>query len=225
MEITFYGHACFGVKSRGKHLIFDPFITPNALAKNIDLKEIPADYILISHGHEDHIADVEQIALRTQATLISNFEIINWFAAKGIDGGHPMNIGGNKTFDFGRVKSVVALHSSVMPDGASGGNPGGFVVEGEKTFYYAGDTALTYDMKLIDEEFNLDFAMLPLGDNFTMGVNDALKCSDFIGCNNIVAMHYNTFPYIEIDIEKAKETFAKAGKTLHVIEIGQTIDI
>lgn len=225
MEVTFYGHACFGVETNEKHLLFDPFITPNELAKDIDVSKIPADYILISHGHEDHIADVEQIAQRTGATLVSNFEIINWFAARGIEGGHPMNIGGNKVFNFGGVKSVVALHSSVMPDGASGGNPGGFVVEADKTFYYAGDTALTYDMKLIDEEFDLDFAIVPIGDNFTMGVSDAIKCCQFVGCKNAIAMHYNTFPYIVVDIEKAKKEFADAGINLHTLEIGQSIEI
>lgn len=226
MEFTFYGHACFSVKANGANILFDPFISPNEKASHINVDEISADAILISHGHEDHVADVTSIAQRTGAKLVSNFEIINWFAGKGIENGHPMNHGGNWSFDFGDVKYVNAVHSSVMPDGTYGGNPGGFIVKTEgKTFYYAGDTALHMDMKLIGEYEKLDYAVLPIGDNFTMGIDDAVIASDFIKCDRIIGLHYDTFGYIEIDHSEAKRKFSEKGKELILLEIGQTIEI
>jgi L-ascorbate metabolism protein UlaG (beta-lactamase superfamily) len=226
MELTFYGHACFSVKVSGKTLLFDPFITPNDKAKHIDVNSIQADYILISHGHEDHVADVENIAKRTGAKIISNFEIVSWFQGKGLENGHPMNFGGSWNFDFGKVKYVKADHSSVMPDGAYGGNPGGFIVTSDKgSFYYAGDTALHLDMKLTGEYQKLDFAVLPIGDNFTMGIDDAIIAADFINCDKIVGVHYDTFGYIEINKEEAIQKFAQNNKELVLIEIGQTINI
>ncbi|MEI6021121.1 MAG: metal-dependent hydrolase, partial [Bacteroidota bacterium] len=168
MNISYYGHSCFGVEINGKHLLFDPFISENNLAKNIDIQSIKADYILISHGHRDHILDVESIAKRSGAQIICNWEIYEWYNKKGLTNIHPMNIGGKIKLDFGNVKCVVAMHSSILPDGAYGGHPMGFVVESnEGNFYYAGDTGLTYDMKLIGEYRQIDFAFLPIGDNFT----------------------------------------------------------
>lgn len=226
MEFTFYGHACFGVNIGGKHILFDPFISPNEKAKSIDVDKVPADFILISHGHEDHVADVDSIGKRTGATLVSNFEIISWFEGKGLENGHPMNHGGSWNFDFGTVKYVNAVHSSVMPDGAYGGNPGGFVVKSEgKVFYYAGDTALHMDMKLIGEYEKLDFAVLPIGDNFTMGIDDAVIAAEFINCDKIIGVHYDTFGYIEIDHDEAKQKFATKGKELILLEIGETIKL
>jgi L-ascorbate metabolism protein UlaG (beta-lactamase superfamily) len=226
MHITNYGHACWLVEVAGKKLLFDPFISPNELASDIDVNSIEVDYILITHGHEDHVADVEQIAKRTGAKLISNFEIINWFAAKGIENGHPMNIGGKWNFDFGRLTYFTAQHSSVMPDGASGGNPGSFLLETEEgNFYHAGDTALMMDMKLIPMLMKLDFALLPIGDNFTMGIDEALIASDFIECSNIIAMHYDTFGYIVVDKKKAIKSFENKGKKLTFVELGETITI
>jgi L-ascorbate metabolism protein UlaG (beta-lactamase superfamily) len=222
MEITYYGHACYMVKTGGKSLLFDPFISPNPLAKSIDINTLKPDYILISHGHEDHVADVETIARHSGATLISNFEIISWFAEKGIDKGHPMNFGGKWVFDFGTVKYVQSVHSSTMPDGKSGGHPGGFVVNSDEgVFYYAGDTALTMDMQLIGSSVELDFAMLPIGDNFTMGIDDAVTASNFLKCRKIIGMHYDTFGYIEIDHEEAKRKFRNSEKELILFEIGE----
>jgi len=226
MKITFYGHSCFGVEVGGKHLLFDPFISPNALASHIDIDSIPADYILISHGHMDHVADVERIVQRTGAKIVSNYEITEWYAAKGWENRHPMNHGGSWTFDFGRVKYVNAVHSSVLPDGTYGGNAGGFVIEAEgKSFYYSGDTALTYDMKLLGEYHSLDFAMLCMGDNFTMGLDDAVIAADFIKCNKIIGMHFDTFGFIRIDGDEASQKFSQAGKELILLSIGETIEL
>ncbi len=225
MNITYYGHSCFGIEINGKHLLFDPFISPNELAKDIDIKTIKADYILISHGHEDHIADAISIAQNTNALVIANWEIIDWIKQKGIKNTHPMNTGGKKVFDFGSVKCVKAEHSSSLPDGTYGGNPMGFVIESnDKNFYYAGDTALTYDMKLIGNYRKIDFAFLPIGDNFTMGIDNAIICSkDFINCSDIIGMHYDTFGYIKIDKQEATHKFSIQGKKLTLLEIGETI--
>ncbi|MCK5846523.1 MAG: metal-dependent hydrolase [Bacteroidales bacterium] len=225
MKLTNYGHACWHIELENTKLLIDPFISPNELAKDIDINSIECDYILITHGHEDHIADVENIAKRTGAKLISNFEIINWFADKGIDNCHPMNIGGKWKFDFGIVTYFTAQHSSMMPDGAYGGNPGGFIIDTpDGVFYHAGDTSLMMDMQLIPKLYKLDFALLPIGDNFTMGIDEAIIASDFIGCNNIIAMHYDTFGYIVVDKEDAKSKFKAKGKNLNFVEIGTTID-
>jgi L-ascorbate metabolism protein UlaG (beta-lactamase superfamily) len=224
MNITYYGHSCFGVEIKGKHLLFDPFISPNELAKHIDLHSIPADYILISHGHEDHIADAVSIAKRTGATVITNYEIAVWLGKQGVQNGHGMNIGGKVRFDFGNVKCVNAVHSSGLPDGSYGGNPMGFVIESsEGNFYYAGDTALTYDMRLIGEYRSIDFAFLPIGDNFTMGVDNAIICTEFINCDDIIGMHYDTFGPIKIDQAEAVRKFDWAGKKLTLLKIGETI--
>jgi len=223
MRVTYYGHACFGAQVGGRALLFDPFITANELAKDIDLQRIPADYILISHGHSDHMADATTIAKRTGATIISNYEITVWFAKQGMDKTHALNHGGGHRFDFGRVKFVNAIHSSSLPDGTYGGNPGGFVVEStDGNFYYSGDTALTMDMKLIGEATRLTFAALCIGDNFTMGLDDAVKAAEFVRCNEILGLHYNTFPPIRIDSSAAEEKFKSARKHLHLLLPGES---
>lgn len=223
MNITYYGHSCFGIELNGKNLLFDPFISPNELAKNIDATTVKADYILISHGHEDHIADAVSIAQRTGAKVICNWEIHVWLNNKGITNTHPMNIGGKWKFDFGNVKCVAAAHSSSLPDGTYGGNPMGFIVEtAEANFYYAGDTALTYDMKLIGDYRKIHFAFLPIGDNFTMGIDNAIIAADFIKCRKIIGMHYDTFGYIKIDKEVASKKFENAGNNLVLFNIGET---
>jgi L-ascorbate metabolism protein UlaG (beta-lactamase superfamily) len=218
MKVTYYGHACFSVVVGGKTLLFDPFITPNPLAKSIDARKIQADYILVSHGHEDHLADAVEVAKRTGATVIGNFEVASWLGKKGAPKIHPMNHGGGFQFDFGRAKFVNAIHSSAMPDSTYGGNPGGFVIESaDGNFYYSGDTALTMDMKLIGESTPLKFAALCIGDNFTMGADDAVKAAEFVRCNEILGVHYDTFPQIEINHEIAVEKFRAAGKALHLL--------
>jgi L-ascorbate metabolism protein UlaG (beta-lactamase superfamily) len=223
VKVIYYGHSCFGVVVSGKTLLFDPFITPNPLAKAIDAKKIPADFILVSHGHGDHVADAVDIAKRTNALVIANFEVANWLDQQGAPRVHSVNHGGGFNFDFGRAKFVNAIHSSTMPDGSPGGNPGGFIIEStEGNFYYSGDTALTMDMKLIGESLKLKFAALCVGDNFTMGPDDAVKAADFIRCNEILGVHFDTFPPIKIDHAAAKEKFRTAGMTLHLLKPGDT---
>jgi len=227
MKITYYGHSCFEIEVNGKHLLFDPFIRPNELAKDIDLKKIKADYIFISHGHFDHVADALEIANNTGAILVANFEIYTWFTKQGVKNAHPMNHGGSWQFDFGDVKMVNAIHSSDLPGGSYGGHPAGFVfTTSDGNFYYAGDTALTMDMKLIPmTSRHLHFCILPIGDNFTMGIKDAIIAADFVNCERVIGMHYDTFGYIKIDHEKAKKQFSKNGKDLILIEIGETIEL
>ena len=152
MQFTYYGHACFSLSIEGKILLFDPFVSANPLASAIDIHNLKADYILVSHGHEDHIADCIAIAKRTKAVVISNWEICQWLNKHGVDNTIPMNTGGQKTFDFGNIKCVVAQHSSSLPDGTYGGNPMGFLIKSKKNIYYSGDTALTLDMQLLREE-------------------------------------------------------------------------
>lgn len=156
IELKYFGHSTFLMRVNGKQILFDPFITPNSLARDVAIEEINPDYILVTHGREENVADVERITRENGAMLVSNFEIVSWFQGKGLENVHPMNHGGSKIFDFGTIKYVNVIHSSTLPDGASGGNPGGFVIRSDEgVFYYAGDTALTYDVKLIGESITL----------------------------------------------------------------------
>ena len=226
MIITYLGHSCFTVEVNNSVLLFDPFISPNELASSIDIKKLMPDYILISHGHQDHIADAVSIAKQSGATIISNWEIVNWLSSQGVEKSHPMNIGGHWIFDFGKVKCVNAVHSSSLPDGSYGGNPMGFLLETkEGNIYYAGDTALTLDMKLIGDYKKIDVAFLPIGSNFTMGIDNAVIASDFIHCDKIIGMHYDTFGYIKIDQDEAFGKFVAAGKELLLMQIGNSITI
>lgn len=225
MKITYYGHASLGIKVGGKHVLVDPFISANPLAAHIDIASLKADYILLTHAHGDHVLDVETIAKRTGAVIVSNAEIAGYYANKGFTS-HPMNHGGSWNFDFGKVKYVNAIHSSSFPDGTYGGNPGGFVIEGEhKNIYIAGDTALTMDMKLIPMRTKLDLAILPIGDNFTMDVEDAIIASDFLDCDKILGYHYDTFGYIKIEHKESIQKFFNKGKDLMLLEIGDSIEL
>lgn len=227
MKIKFLGHSCFEIEYNGKVLLFDPFIKGNPKVSDFELSHLNPDYILLSHSHGDHVADAEEVAKNSGATIISNYEVATWFAEqKGLNT-HPMNHGGKWKFDFGTVKYVNAVHSSTMLDGSPGGNPGGFVIwGGEKTIYYAGDTALTLDMKLIPMTCpKLDIAILPIGDNFTMGHEDAAIAAGFIECNQIIGCHFDTFGYIEIDHQAAKKSFTDKGITITLPEIGSIIEL
>ncbi|WP_417291130.1 metal-dependent hydrolase [Corallibacter sp.] len=225
MKITFYGHACLGIEVNDINILVDPFISANKNASHINIDTLKADYILLTHAHQDHILDAEAIAKRTNAVIVSNFEVANFYETKGLEV-HPMNHGGSWDFEFGTVKYVNAIHTSSFPDGSYGGQPGGFVIEGEhKNIYIAGDTALTMDMKLIPLRTKLDLAILPIGDNFTMGIDDAITASDFVECDKVLGYHFDTFGYIEIDHEEAKRKFFDKNKDLMLLEIGESIEL
>lgn len=226
MKITFYGQNSLAIETAGKHIIVDPFISDNPLSKDkIRIEDLKADYILLTHAHGDHVSDAEAIAKNTGAKIISNFEIVNYYAEKDIEG-HSMNHGGSFQFDFGKLKMVNAIHSSSFPDGTYGGNPAGFILESDgKTIYIAGDTALTMDMKLIPMRYKLDLAILPIGDNFTMDIEDAVIASDFIQCDKILGCHYDTFGFIEINHEEAFEKFKAKNKELILLPIGEYVSI
>lgn len=226
MQLTYYGHSCFSVTIGGKKILFDPFVTYNELAKEIATDSIEADYIFLSHGHADHIADCISIAKRTGCKVVASWEIHEWLTKQGIANTHPMNTGGKWHFDFGTVKCTVAQHSSGLPDGSYGGNPMGFLfMTNEGNFYYSGDTALTLDMQLIPAWAALSFAVLPIGDNFTMDVADAIRAADFVNCATVVGVHYNTFGFIRVDTTAAKEAFAAKQKQLLLPAIGETITV
>lgn len=225
MKLTFYGHACFMVETAGKKLLFDPFISGNDKAKDIDIQSIEADFILISHGHGDHIADLVTIAKNTGATVIGMLEVTNWIEKQGYDKVVGMNLGLMQA-EFGSVRMVPAQHSSSLPDGSYGGNPAGFVVTtADGSFYYSGDTCLTMDMQLIPRYGKMAFAIMPIGGHFTMNPDDAVIAAEFAQCDKVVGVHYDTWPPIAIDTEKAQKAFADAGRTLMLPGIGETITI
>jgi L-ascorbate metabolism protein UlaG (beta-lactamase superfamily) len=226
MKITFYGHSCFLIELGGKRIILDPFISGNELAKEISVEEIKVDYVLLSHGHLDHVLDAEVIAKNNEAPIVSNFEIVSWFEEKGLKNGIAMNHGGTVSLNFGSVKMVNAVHSSVLPDGSNGGNPAGFIIESEnKKFYYAGDTALHMDMKLIGDYEKPNFSILPIGDTFTMGVKDAIIAADFVKTDKVIAMHFDTFPPIATNTDEAISSFKNEGKELIVLKIGESVEL
>jgi len=213
-KLTWYGHSCFLIETDKAKLLIDPFLSGNPLAP-VKADEVTADYILVSHGHGDHLGDSIDIAKRTGATVISNFEIQNWLANQGVENVHPQHIGGGFDYPWGRAKLTIAQHGSALPDGSYGGNPCGFLLYIEdKKIYHACDTGLFYDMKLIGEE-GIDLAILPIGDNFTMGPDDALRAVKLIEPAQVIPIHYNTFDVIKQDPRAwadrvEQETSAKA---------------
>ncbi len=223
MKYTYYGQSCFLLETSSAKLLFDPFISGNPLAKEIDVNAIEADYILVSHGHGDHVADLVTIAKRTNAKVICMPEIAAWLQKQDVTNIHDMNIGKYK-FDFGTVRMVTATHSSSLPDGSYGGNPAGFVLEADGMHvYFAGDTGLTLEMKLIAELYKLNYAILPIGGNYTMDADDAALAAEYVNCHKIIGVHYDTFPAIAIDNYTAKEIFKRARKRLLLPAIGETI--
>jgi L-ascorbate metabolism protein UlaG (beta-lactamase superfamily) len=225
LKITWHSHACFLIETNGTKLLTDPFLTGNPLA-SVPADTVEADYILVSHGHGDHVGDAVAIAKRTGATVISNFEIQSWFVGQGVETVHPQHIGGGYDYPWGRVKLTIAHHGSGLPDGSYGGNPVGFLfyIQGKK-IYHACDTGLFYDMKLIGEE-GVDVAILPIGDNFTMGPDDALRAVKLIEPAQVVPIHYNTFDVIKQDPHAwARRVENETSAKVVVMEPGDTLEL
>lgn len=197
--LTWLGHAAFALDIDGHRVLIDPYISGNPTA-SVDPESLEADYILISHGHNDHVGDAVEIARRTGAQVISNFEICDWLSDQGIENRHAQHIGGGHQYPFGYVKLTIAHHGSMLPDGTYGGNPAGFLItlnDGKKV-YFAGDTGLFYTMKLYGDE-GLDLAVLPIGDNYTMGPDDALRAVKLLNPRVVIPVHYDTWDLIAQD--------------------------
>jgi len=223
--LTSHGHATFTLDTGQHKLVIDPFFAPNNPVADIDVSSAEADYILITHGHGDHIADAIKLAKQTGATCVSNFEINEWLMNQGAENAHPMHIGGGNDFAFGHLKLTIAHHGSMLPDGANGGNPAGLLItlKDDKRIYIAGDTALTYDMKLIGESGGVDLAVLPIGDNFTMGPHDAVIAARFCGARHVIPCHYDTWPLIEQnDRTFADDLLDKTGISSTLLKAGDS---
>ncbi len=223
--LTWYGHAAFGLEVAGKKLLVDPFLTDNPAA-TVKPDEVEADYILISHGHGDHVGDAVAIAKRTGAMVISNFEIAAWFQNQGVEA-HAQHLGGGHQHDFGYLKLTLALHGSGLPDGSYGGNPCGFLLtspEGAKV-YLACDTGLFGDMRLLGEE-GIDLAVLPIGDNYTMGPDDALRAVKLLEPKHVIPVHYNTWELIAQDPDAwAARVQAETSAAPHVLKPGDSYSV
>ena len=222
IKVTWFGHAAIGLEINGQHILVDPYFTGNPAAST-SAEKVPADFILVSHGHGDHIGDTVAIAQRTGAMAVSNFEIAAWLEKKGVKT-HAQHLGGGYTYPFGYTKLTLALHGSALPDGSNGGNPAGFLIttnDGKK-IYLAGDTGLFGDMTLIGEE-GIDLAMLPIGDNFTMGPADALRAVKLLHPQNVMPIHYGTFDVIAQDGQAwATQVEQQTGARVHVLKPGQS---
>jgi len=207
-KITWLGHSTYQIETAGKTILLDPFLTGNPSA-SISVSAAVADVIIVSHGHGDHVGDTVEIAKRTNALVIANYEIIEWMGKQGVENVHPQHIGGAHQYDFGIVKLTIAHHGSMLPDGSNGGSPCGILLKLEEgTIYFAADTGLFYDMTLIGEE-GVDLAILPIGDNFTMGPEDAVKATRMIAPKRVIPMHFNTWPLIEQDAAAWAEQIRK----------------
>lgn len=224
-SLTWLSHSTFQIVTGGKTVLIDPFLTGNPAAP-VAADDVAADVIIVTHGHGDHVGDTVDIAKRTGALVISNFEIIDWMQKQGLTNVHPMHIGGSHAFEFGTVKLTIAHHGSMLPDGSNGGSPTGVILTTDAgNLYFAGDTGLFYDMKLIGEE-DLALAVLPIGDNFTMGPADAIRAIKLLEPTWVIPMHYNTWPLIEQDVQQWSQQVAEQTSAKPVIPaIGEAMEL
>lgn len=227
IKYTWIGHGTHSLNIGGKQVLVDPFLGDNPSTK-LSADAVKADYILVSHGHFDHVADAVTVAKRTGATVITNFEIVSWLQKQGVPEGqtHPHHIGGGYKYDFGYVKLTIAHHGSGLPDGSYGGNPAGFLITAEgKKVYLTCDTGLFETMRLYGEE-GIDLMVLPIGDNFTMGPDDALRAVKLVKPKLAVPTHYGTWPLIDQDANAwAKRVEAETETKVHVLAPGGSLDL
>jgi len=225
MRLRYFSHSAFQITANtGTKILIDPFLTGNPTA-TVKADEVSADYIILTHAHGDHVGDAFSIAKRCNSTFICVNELANYCASKGFKA-HNMHIGGGWNFDFGRVKFTIAHHGSMTPDNTYGGEPAGVILSMEgKNIYHTGDTGLFYDMKLIGDLHHIDYMLLPIGDNFTMGITDAVKAVEFVNPDIAIPIHYNTFPVIQADPNEFKKKIEMTGKKCMVLEFGQEIEI
>jgi len=225
VKITWFGHSALSLELAGYKLLVDPYFTDNPAASTT-AADVSADYILVTHGHFDHVGDAVPIAKRTGAMVISNFEIAEWMGKQGVQNTHGQHIGGSHTFPFGKLKLTPALHGSGLPDGTNGGNPAGFLLTPEDgiKIYISGDTGLFSDMKLIGQE-GIDIAFIPIGDNYTMGPDDAYKAVELINPKHVIPIHYNTWELIAQDAVQWAERVGRLGVKVHVLKPGQSLTL
>ena len=224
LKLTYHGHSCFELEAEGKRIIVDPFITGNGHAK-IKPEDVKVDAVLLSHGHGDHVGDAVQISKANGCTVISNFEIANWLGAQGVEA-HGMHIGGSFAFPFGRIKLTPAFHGSSLPDGSYGGMPAGILIwMGGKCVYYAGDTGIHSEMALYGRLNPIDLALLPIGDNFTMGIDDAVEAAVMCAAKEAMPIHYDTFPVIPADPKEFVKKCQARGVKARVVGFGETVEV